>query len=56
MAGSAHPSGLVTNAAYEQMAAAIVEEVKKARAAIKGPSLQRAANPRPAVYLATTAY
>jgi microcystin degradation protein MlrC len=29
MAGSAHPSGLVTNAAYEQMATAIVEEVKK---------------------------
>jgi len=29
MAASAHPSGLVTNAAYEQMATAIVDEVKK---------------------------
>ncbi len=29
MAASAHPSGLVTKAAYEQMTAAIVEEIKK---------------------------
>ena len=29
MAASAHPSGLVTKAAYEQMTAAIVDEVKK---------------------------
>jgi microcystin degradation protein MlrC len=29
MAASAHPSGLVTEAAYEQMTAAIVEEIKK---------------------------
>ncbi|HEX9326547.1 MAG TPA: M81 family metallopeptidase, partial [Reyranella sp.] len=29
MAASAHPSGLVTKAAYEQMTTAIVDEVKK---------------------------
>src|SRR5215468_12069509 len=29
MAASAHPSGLVTRAAYEQMTTAIVEEVRK---------------------------
>src|SRR5258706_9599782 len=29
MAASAHPSGLVTKAAYEQMTTAIVEEIKK---------------------------
>src|SRR5471030_575412 len=29
MAASAHPSGLVTKAAYEQMTAAIVEEIRK---------------------------
>ena len=29
MAASAHPSGLVTKAAYEEMTTAIVDEVKK---------------------------
>ena len=29
MAASAHPSGLVTKAAYEQMTTAIVDEIKK---------------------------
>ena len=46
MAASAHPSGLVTKAAYEQMTTAIVDEVRKGcDAVLLASAVTRAADP-----------